>query len=267
MKIQSNLFWKSFLISFAVFALLAGIIVASVYIDSISVDPMKKESNVLLGIQEDGEIIALMVLHLDPKNSVVSFLQIPDNTLLSDGRVLQKLYQRNKAIELIEAIEDLIGTDIHRYAVFSTDAVCDITNGVGKIEYLIPYKFIYNDFEHSGQTYMYGELAKAMFTYGDYDMTKVSMSYIADSYLHSFLSKHANSATVNKLAATLTDKGIFSGIDTNLDEKEISEYCAFLAKYSSLTQKNVAIEGTMNIASTNRYFTPNVYKTDKNIFE
>ena len=49
---------------------------------------------------------------------------------------------RNKAIELIEAIEDLIGTDIHRYAVFSTDAVCDITNGVGKIEYLIPYKFI-----------------------------------------------------------------------------------------------------------------------------
>ena len=267
MKIKSKLFYKSFFLSLAIFALVAGIILTSLFMDKVSVYPTKEESNVLVGITHNGEVISLSVINCDPKNSTIRFLSIPDNTLLSDGRVLQALYQKNNLSLMESTVERLIGAKIDRYLFFSAESVSALTNEIGSFDYLILYPFTYKNHEHLGFSFMNGELAYEMLTYDGYDMTKVSMASIGDSYLRSFLTTHAGPVTSDMIAKALVSNDISSGINTNLTNDEITEYCNFLAKYSSLNHESVYLEGQTHLTSSRLYFTPNTYHSDKNIFK
>lgn len=267
MKIKSNLYFKSFFLSFIVFALLAGIILTSLYMDKNAISPLTKETNVLMGISHNDEIVSLTVLNFDPESETISFVPVPDNTLLNDNKVLQSLYSTNDVGPMISSIEGLIGAKIDRYIIFSPDAVEYLTNEIGKFEYVIPYEFIYNEFPRKGTCIMNGELAKAMFTYSEYDMTKVSFADMADSFLQSFLSKHANVSNTNKLINTLISHKVIAELNTNLSEDEIIDYCKFLAKYSSLTHRSLKIEGKTHATSSRIYFTPDTLNSEKNIFK
>lgn len=267
MKIQSKVFYKSFFISLLIFALVAGIIISSLYMDSVAVEPTKRESNILLGLSHSGKLISLMVMNCNPQNNSISFLPIPDNTILENGEILQDQYSTVRINKLRVAVEGLIGTRINRFIIFSTEALSSITNEVGKFEYLIPYKFVYENYEHSGPSYMNGELSLAMFTYSGYDMTKVSISEIASSYLYSFLLKHANPTSATKISDAINSADIKKMIQTNMSDNEVIQYCNFLANYSNLSQKNIGIEGTSHLTSSKLYFTPNRYNLDKNIFK
>lgn len=267
MKLQSKVFYKSFFISLAIFAVIAGIMITSFYMESVAVEPTKRESNILVGIQHKGSIISLLVMNCDPKNNSISFLPIPDNTLIANGEVLQNQYSTIRINKLKDAVEDIIGASINRYIIFSTDAVATITNEVGKFEYLIPYKFMYNDHEHSGPSYMNGELSKAMFTYSGYDMTKVSISEMASTYLYDFLSKHANSSGASGIAESINSTETRKMIHTNLSKEEVVQYCNFLANYQSLTHRTLALKGETHLTSSKLYFTPETYNSDKNIFK
>lgn len=267
MKIQSKVFYKSFFISLLIFTLVAGIIISSLYMDSVAVEPAKRESNIMLGLSHNGKLISLLVLNCNPQNNSISFLPIPDNTILENGEILQEQYSTIRINKLRDSVEGLIGTKINRFIIFSTDALSGITNEVGKFEYLIPYKFVYDNHEHSGPSYMNGELTLAMFTYSGYDMTKTSMSDMASSYLYSFLLKHANPTEATKISDAINSSDIKKMIKTNMSNDEVIQYCDFLANYSTLMQRNISIEGTTHLTSSKLYFTPNNYNTDKNIFK
>lgn len=267
MKFRSDSFYKSFFISLAAFALIAAIVIVYMYTDRVAVDPTKRESNLLVGLTHKGELLSLTVINCNPKENEISLLQIPDNTMLDDGRVLQDLYRGISPRDMISEIENIIGARVNRYIFFSADNVSSITNYVGKFEYLIQFPFICNGIEHSGNTYMNGELAKEMFTYGGYNMTNVSMAAIGESFLQNFLSKHANTSTIDAVTdAIVSEKSTFD-LKTNLNNNEITEYCNFLANFSALNQLNVTIEGEIRYTSTNKFFYPNNYKTEKNIFK
>lgn len=267
MKITSKVFFRSFLLSFAIFAIVAGIIIASLYTDKISIDPTKEESNVLVGISHNGDIISVAVLSCDPKNNIITFLTIPDNTILSDGSVLQEHYVGSTQPGFKTHIEKMIGAKIDRYLILSVEAISQITNEIGRFEYLIPYKFTYNDIEHSGQSYMNGELAFAMFTYNGYDKTKVSLANIGDSYLRSFLTKHGNPATADKIAASISNNALKKEINTNISSDELVKYCDFIARYSTMLHSTVTLEGEYHTTNENIYFYPSNLNSDHNIFK
>jgi hypothetical protein len=64
-------------------------------------------------------------------------------------------------------------------------------------------------------------------------------------------------------------KAILSGyrVNTNLSDSEITEYCKFFSKFSSLEQLSVAIDGEYIATSSNLYFVPTQNKVNKNIFK
>ena len=78
MKVKSNLFLKSFAISFLIFFLIAAIVLTNLYMTRIAVDPENRESNILIGLTHNGEVVSLALLHCDPKDKTVTFLAIPD---------------------------------------------------------------------------------------------------------------------------------------------------------------------------------------------
>ena len=263
MKITKKLFWKSFLLSFAISIVVASIIITSLYINKTSVNPTGEESTILLGVTSNDKLIALTVVNCNPSNNRIQFLQIPDNTLLSDGKVLQDLFDNNIHL-LKQNIEKLIGCKIDRYAFFDMNAISTLNNEIGRFEFLIPYKFVYNDHEHSGQSYMSGELAVAMFTYSGYDGKKVSYAQIGYSYLTSFLAKHATPSSSDRLSEVLIS--LNDDIKSNFSNKEIIEYCKFISKYSSMYQNTLSIKGITQETSSKVYFTPEQYNSDHNIF-
>ena len=90
MKTRSDIFFKSFFISLIVFSLIAALIISSMYIERAFVDPTKRESNIVIGITLDDDLLCLCVLNCDPKSKEVTYLPIPDNLILEDGKILQK---------------------------------------------------------------------------------------------------------------------------------------------------------------------------------
>jgi anionic cell wall polymer biosynthesis LytR-Cps2A-Psr (LCP) family protein len=122
----------------------------------------------------------LTYLHCDPQNSSITFLPIPDNTMLQDGQILQSMYSIGRPSELISNLENMTGAIVNRYLFFTVESLAELVDAVGTFDYLIRYPFSYNSRENSGNVKMTAELTKAMFTYKDYDMSKVSLSNIGE---------------------------------------------------------------------------------------
>ncbi len=267
MKLKLKLFFKSFLLSFVVFALLSGIIIGNMYMDLNSVEPSSKESTVLLGLTHQDKVICLTVVNMAPEKNSITFLPIPDNTLLNNNALLQELYDPSKTDSIVNAIEGLIGTNINRHIFFSADAVATLVNNVGTFKFLIPSPFNYNGSVHGGTCNMNGELAKAMFTYEDYDKKEFSYSEMGKSFLINFLSEQVNSKNANKITNTFSDKSFSTLINTDISVSEMNEYVDYLSDYSSLSHKSAELKGIYQTTSKSKYFMPDEINTDKNIFK
>ena len=267
MKVNSDFFFKSFIISLIIFALIAAIIIVNLYVNNVAIEPQKRASNILIGITHNGDLLSMTLVHCDPKDNSVTLLQIPDNTIISDGTVLQNLYQSHKPLELIKFIQDMTGARVNRYIFFSTDTLSSLIDSTGNFQYLVRYPFVHSGNEYSGNIYMTGEIAKAMFTYPKYDMTKVSLSAIGESFLHNVLSSYSNLNDMQKFDNEI--KSIFTRyrVNTNLSDSELTGYCEFFSKFSSLEQLSVAIDGEYLATSSNLYFVPTNNKVSKNIFK
>ena len=267
MKIKSELFKKSFLISLIVFAIISAIIMTNLYFESMIVDPTERKSNVLIGLTHNGDLISVALLHCNPKNNSITSLAIPDNTMLSNGNILQNLYSSGKPSALIDTIEDLTGAKVNRYLFITMDSLISLTEGVDKFEYLIRHPFVFNGNEYSGNVYMTGELAKAMFTYRNYDASKVSMADMGETFLYNFISTQSNSNNMEAVKSALIVNKSKLNLKTNLTDDEINAYCDFFANFSSITQNTVKLEGETMSSSTNTYFIPSTNKATKNIFK
>ena len=266
MKIKSNLFFKSFLISFIVLGLVAAIVITNLYVTKVAVDPENRESNILIGLTNNGKIISLTLLHCDPQDKSVTFLAIPDNTMLSNGNVIQNLYQPGDPELMIDYIESISGADVNRYIIFSMDAVVSLVNNIGEFEYLIRFPFVYNGTEYSRTTPMTGELSRAMFTYKQYDMTNVSLSKIGETFLANFILNNSNMGTMDTIYSLLKSMARID-MKTNLSDKEMREYCNFFANFSSMKQNSVYIDGETVATSSSLYFIPTNDKLTQNIFK
>lgn len=267
MKIKSDLFYKSFFISLIAFALIAAIIICNLYITRIAIEPDQRESNILIGLTHNGKLLSMALIHCNPKHDSITILPIPDNTLLSNGEILQNQYKSGYAVSLIDSIEDLTGAIVHRYIFLSVNAVASIVNTLGRFEYLIRYPFIYSNSECSGNTYMTGDLAKSMFLYESYDMTQTSISNIGESFLKNFLASFGNVNDIAKLNTCLNSTEVRINSKTNLNQDEMEKYCNFLARFSALNQSSASIKGETMATSSSLYFRPEQNKATKNIFK
>lgn len=268
MKKSLKLFFKSFVLSTLIFSIVSVIAICAAYSVAISVDPQNKESNILFAaVNERNEIISLAVVNVDPENRSISFVSVPDNTLVGESAVLQGLYKTDGIAHLEKKLENLLCISISRYLIFTPEKIKEITDDMGDFEYSISYPFLYENKELAGTVLINGSVASEMFSYENYDLKNVSLAEIGMSFFQSFLSKYANETDKERLVQAIL-KGDFCGTSfTNLSEKEITEYAEVFAKYPSMAHKNIAIDGEYNITSARIYFVPNKTQSNKNIFE
>lgn len=267
MKVKSDLLFKSFFISLVAFAIIAAIVIANLYFDRIAINPEGRESNILIGLVDGLDIISLTLVHCDPQNNSMIFLPIPDNTMLSDGKILQSLYTIGRPNQLIQSLENMTGAIVHRYILFSVDAMSDLVNSLGTFEYLVRYPFSFNNKEYSGNINMSGDIAKGMFTYRYYDKNRVSMSLMGEAFMQSFLSKYGNGSNSTKISDSIIKSAEKYRVNTDLTNEEIIKYSTFVSNFSLLAKQSISIAGESKTGSSITYFVPDNYKTNKNIFK
>ena len=268
MKTGAKAFIRSFIISFIAFSVLAALILTVAFFATNSIDPTKSVTYLLIGaLDENEDVFSLSVLRVDPNESSVSFLAIPDNTLLQENTVLQSLYDQKNIIPLKKALEDLLCVRISRYVFFRSDKIGKMINIVGDFEYSINYPFLSGENELVGTVLMNGEMAKNMFSYHGYDMRTASLAEIGLSFMQGVLSKYAEPNNVERLLNAVLDDGFCSSQYTNLTEEELRQYAKALTNYPSMTHRSVSLEGVYNETSARRYFVPQSIRSDKNIFE
>ena len=268
MNNRVKVFFRSFIISFFAFSLIAAIVLLVAYSALTAVDPESRPSNVLVAaLDANGNIFSISVVNVDPQEESFSFVYIPDNTLIEENVVLQSLYNKQNILELKKSIEDLLGVTISRYMIFTPEKISSVTNKMGSFEYSINYPFDFEGTELFGTVLMNGDMAKAMFSYQSYDTKTASLSYVGVSYLQSFLSKYSNEDDMDRLLSAIISDGFCNSPYTNLSEEELSEYASVFRKYPYASHKNVNIEGEYNETTARKYFIPLKTKSDKNIFE
>ena len=269
MKRNVKIFLKSFILSALIFSIFSAVIIYAAYLSELYVDPQNEESNILLAVVDDksNDLVSLAVVNVDPKNNSISFVSVPDNTVLEENSLLQVLYKTEGVSQLKKRTEDLLGIRIARYLIFSTDKIKEITDAMGDFVHAISYPFEYDNKQFSGTELINGTLASEMFLYDSYDLTSVSFAEIGTSFLQSFLSKYANEESINKLADVMIKGDYCRSRFTDLSEKEIREYAKVFSSYPSMTHRNIQIEGEYNRTSARTYFIPEKTKSDKNIFQ
>ena len=267
MKIKSDVLYKSFWISLVVFSLIAGILICDLYIEKTEIDLNKRDSNLVIGITSNDKLLCVGVLHTAPKNSSVTLLPIHDNLLLSDGSILQDYNVSIQHNSLLKCINELTGAYINRYLFISVDDLARLTDEIGGFEYLISYPFEHNGVMKSGNVQLDGSLTRSMFTYSEYDMSKVSLSDIGLSYICSFLSSYSNLADIESTVASSAFSSIKGYIHTDLSDEELIEYFNYLSDFNRMTLYTLELSGYIRSSSSRTYFIPETYKTNKNIFK
>ena len=264
-----KIFLKSFILSALIFSIFSAVIIYAAYSTAISVDPQNEESNILLAVVDDKQnnLLSLAVVNVDPINNAISFVSVPDNTVIEENFLLQSIYKTEGISQLEKRTEELLGVKIARYLIFSTDKIKEITDAMGDFAHAISYPFEYDNKEYSGTELINGTLASEMFLYDSYDLTSVSLAEIGISFLQSFLSKYANEQSINKLVEVMIERDYCNSRFTDLSEKEMREYAKVLSNYPSMTHRNEHIKGEYNRTSARSYFIPEKTKSDKNIFE
>ena len=146
MKIKWKFFYKSFLLAFLTFAIISSIIITNLYLDANAVDPLHKESTVLLGITENDKLISLCVININPQNNSFSFLPIPENVWIENGQVLQNQYNKKDISEFNTSIRNLIGTKINRYIFITTNDLNEIFSNMGESPIKLTYKAFFDKY-------------------------------------------------------------------------------------------------------------------------
>ena len=259
---------KSFLLSLLIFSLIATLIMFFAYSNNYKFTPAEKENSVLVvGVDnEKQKVISVLVINVVPNKKEISFLAIPDNTLLEDAEIFQDSYYEKGLLYLKKRTEELIGTSISRYVVLDSEKIRQIINSADEFPYSLNHPFEYNGQVLSGTVMLDGEKASAMLLYDGYDPKGVSISEISLSLFQAFLSETTGKVNTERISNVFLSDNYCDSKFTNMSEKELSEYILLLSEYNAMNHKISEIVGETNVTSARAYFIPKKLKADRNIF-
>lgn len=108
----------------------------------------------ILGISEDISVAltdTIMVASYNPRTQNAVLLSIPRDTFVGDSRYnansydkINALYQTGGAEATLEAVNEITGLDIKYYVVISNNALVDLVNEIGGVEFDVPIDMKYD---------------------------------------------------------------------------------------------------------------------------
>lgn len=234
-------------------------VVATVLGENTSENENIEEINILvLGISEDLKsklTDTIMVCSYNPKTQRASILSVPRDTYIGKNTKSVKandkinaMYSRSGIEKTITKIEEITNMNIQYYAIVNTQALINIVDIIGGVEFDVPIKMDYDDptqdlhiHLEKGMQKITGEKAEQLLRFrhnnngttysqeygdNDYGRMKTQREFIKETVKQTLQLKNITKA--KKIISA-----VFSNIETNLNEDVIKKYIPYVFEFNT----------------------------------
>ena len=110
--------------------------------------------NVLVMGESQGMSDTIMICTYDPKTQQASMLSIPRDTFIGDSRYSASVYDKINSVyngsrnpeDTLKEVNELTGLNIKNYVLIDTQALVELVNEIGGIQFNVPIDMKYDDY-------------------------------------------------------------------------------------------------------------------------
>ncbi len=273
---------------------LQGFVAAAVGHDENTLKDLDKINFLIVGIsgcEEDYKLAdTIMVCSYDPKAQKASLLSIPRDTYVGKNKAkatasykINAVYRNGENIDgMVKAIEDITGIEINNYVIIDTDALVELVDAIGGVEFDVPIDMLYDDVTQNlhinlkaGYQKLNGEQAEWLvrfrhnndgtsypYEYGDNDIGRMrtQREFIQATIKQTM--RPENLLKITKIAQIT-----FNNIKTNMNFDTIKDYLPYAVSFNTENLQTGTLPGTPEKCNGVWIYTVNKNQTKKIVEE
>ena len=185
------------------------------------VKPNSRENIVVFGTDKSGlRSDTIMLFSVSSKQNNINVVSIPRDLKVKIGNNYQKI---NAALALgkenlaVKTVKEVTGVPIHHYVTVNFDAVEDIVNALGGIDFYVPSNMNYEDpyqdlYIHlnKGQQHLNGKQAVQLLRYRGYAMADIERSNVQRDFIQALVDQKLTVSNIDKIPE------IYSAVNKNI---------------------------------------------------
>jgi LCP family protein required for cell wall assembly len=210
--------------------------------------PNQRKNILLLGTDKSGlRSDVIMIFSVSQKHENINLMSIPRDTKVKiDGYGTQKI---NTALALgkepltVATVKKLTGISIHDYVTVNFDAVVDVVDALGGIEFDVPQNMYYSDPVQGlninlkkGPQLLNGENALKLLRFRSYPMADIKRNEVQQEFIKSAFEQKANAKSIKKIPAIYN--AVEKNIKSSMSLAEITEYANMVRKMDNPTMQS-----------------------------
>lgn len=218
--------------------------------------PNQRKNIIVFGTDKSGlRSDVIMIFSISQKHENINVMSIPRDTKVRiDGYGTNKI---NTALALgrenlaVATVKSLTGIAIHDYVTVNFDAVVDVIDALGGVEFNVPQNMYYNDPVQGlninikkGQQLLDGEDSLKLLRFRSYPMADLRRNEVQQDFIKAAFEQHANAKSVKKIPA------IYSAVEDNIKSSmslaEITEYANMVRKMDNPVMQSFELPVTLS---------------------
>ena len=225
------------------------------------------------GFEKDYKLAdTIMVCSYNPKSQKASILSIPRDTYVGKNKAnasanykINSVYQNGKNVDgMVKSIENVTGLEIDNYLIVDTDALVQLVDAIGGVNFNVPIDMIYDDPTQdlhinlkAGMQKLTGEQAEWLVRfrhnndgstysseYGDNDMGRMRTQREFITELMKQTLKPENIFKISKIAEIA-----FSNITTNMSFSTVKDYIPYAVSFNTENLQTGVLPGTPELCN------------------
>lgn len=226
----------------------------------------------LMGVSTDQEGVNLtdtiMIASYDPNKQEAVLISVPRDSYTGTNTKKATASKKINALynvsgdpqETLDAVNDLTGLDIKYYAIIKTEALIELVDAIGPIEYNVPIDMDYDDVTQdlhihlkAGMQPIDGEKAEHLLRfrhnndgtsypseYGDNDIGRMRTQR---EFITAVISQTVKLENITKLGAILDVAN--RNLITNIDFKTLKDYLPYAVEFNTQNLKTASLPGSV----------------------
>ena len=212
--------------------------------------PNQVKNIVIMGTDKSGlHSDVIMIFSLSTKKGAISCTSVlRDAKVQYKGRNIKitEAMAYGKESAVIQAIKDITGLQIHDYVTFNFNAVEDVIDALGGVDFYVPQNMFYEDPEQDlyinlrkGQQLLDGDKAIQLLRFRSYPMGDIARTETQRDFMEAVFEQKANAKYIGSIPKIYS--AINKNIKSSLSLAEIKDYAELIVKMDNPTFNNIEL--------------------------
>ena len=207
------------------------------------VQPNSRQNIVVFGTDKSGlRSDTIMIFSISEKENNINVVSIPRDLKVKIKGGFQKI---NTAMALgqenlaVQTVKEVTGIPIHDYVTVNFDAVEDIIDAVGGVDFYVPQNMNYEDpyqdlYIHlnKGQQHLNGEKAVQLLRFRSYPMADIERTNVQRDFIQAVIDQKLNVSNVDKIPEIYG--AVSKNVKSSMSIAEVVDYATMVLKMEDM---------------------------------